>query len=186
MSLLTTRHILGKSSPSGMGDGVPWRTDRRAACDLVLCLPVQGPLSDGYGFVRGLRAHRNVSGAHREFHQPGDRGQPTDVPWAVVFPDVESTPPHPSSCTRRASKDCILIVLGIIAQVGGFNRPRIFDRRRRHWLRACVHRHGIVPRARCTDGATSQANNGNGAFIPMVAIGLLLLFYSSRSARRPS
>src|SRR2546423_462014 len=51
-------------------------------------------------------------------------GRPTDVPWAFVFPDVDSNPRHPSQLYEAGLEGLLLlIVLGIIVQRGGFKRP---------------------------------------------------------------
>lgn len=51
-------------------------------------------------------------------------GRPTDVPWAVVFPDVDAHPRHPSQLYEALLEGLLLLlVLGVIAQKGGFRRP---------------------------------------------------------------
>jgi phosphatidylglycerol:prolipoprotein diacylglycerol transferase len=51
-------------------------------------------------------------------------GRPTDVPWAVVFPDVDAHPRHPSQLYEALLEGLLLlVVLGIVAQKGGFRRP---------------------------------------------------------------
>jgi phosphatidylglycerol:prolipoprotein diacylglycerol transferase len=51
-------------------------------------------------------------------------GRPADVPWAVVFPDVDTVPRHPSQLYEGALEGLLLLlILGIVAQNGGFRRP---------------------------------------------------------------
>jgi phosphatidylglycerol:prolipoprotein diacylglycerol transferase len=51
-------------------------------------------------------------------------GRPTDVPWAVVFPKVDEAPRHPSQLYEAGLEGLLLLlVLGIVAQRGGFKRP---------------------------------------------------------------
>jgi phosphatidylglycerol:prolipoprotein diacylglycerol transferase len=51
-------------------------------------------------------------------------GRPTDVPWAVIFPDVDAHPRHPSQLYEAILEGLLpLVVLGIVAQKGGFRRP---------------------------------------------------------------
>jgi len=51
-------------------------------------------------------------------------GRPTGVPWAVVFPDVDAHPRHPSQLYEAFLEGLLpLVVLGIVAQKGGFRRP---------------------------------------------------------------
>jgi phosphatidylglycerol:prolipoprotein diacylglycerol transferase len=50
-------------------------------------------------------------------------GRPTNVPWAVVFPEVDDIPRHPSQLYEGALEGLLpLVVLGIVAQKGGFRR----------------------------------------------------------------
>ena len=51
-------------------------------------------------------------------------GRPTNVPWAVVFPDVDAHARHPSQLYEAILEGLVLlVVLGVIAQKGGFRRP---------------------------------------------------------------
>jgi phosphatidylglycerol---prolipoprotein diacylglyceryl transferase len=51
-------------------------------------------------------------------------GRPTDVPWAVVFPDVDAQPRHPSQLYEAGLEGLLLlVVLGVVAQKGGLRRP---------------------------------------------------------------
>jgi phosphatidylglycerol:prolipoprotein diacylglycerol transferase len=51
-------------------------------------------------------------------------GRPTDVPWAVLFPDVDAHPRHPSQLYEALLEGLLLLLmLGVIAQKGGFRRP---------------------------------------------------------------
>src|ERR1700737_138107 len=51
-------------------------------------------------------------------------GRPTDVPWAVVFPEADAQPRHPSQLYEAALEGLLLLmILGIVAQKGGFRYP---------------------------------------------------------------
>ena len=51
-------------------------------------------------------------------------GRPTNVPWAVVFPEVDAIPRHPSQLYEAALEGLLLLmILGIVAQKGGLRRP---------------------------------------------------------------
>lgn len=51
-------------------------------------------------------------------------GRPTDVPWAVVFPDVDGKPRHPSQLYEAGLEGLLLlVVVGVVAQKGGLRRP---------------------------------------------------------------
>jgi phosphatidylglycerol:prolipoprotein diacylglycerol transferase len=51
-------------------------------------------------------------------------GRAANVPWAVVFPEVDAIPRHPSQLYEAAMEGLLLlVVLGIVAQKGGFRRP---------------------------------------------------------------
>jgi phosphatidylglycerol:prolipoprotein diacylglycerol transferase len=51
-------------------------------------------------------------------------GRPTDVPWAVVFPDVDAHPRHPSQLYEAVLEGLLLLaVVGAIARLGGFKSP---------------------------------------------------------------
>jgi len=50
-------------------------------------------------------------------------GRRTNVPWAVVFPDVDAHARHPSQLYEAILEGLLpLVVLGVIAQKGGFRR----------------------------------------------------------------
>jgi phosphatidylglycerol---prolipoprotein diacylglyceryl transferase len=58
------------------------------------------------------------------FIQQEHWGRPTDVPWAIVFPDVDSNPRHPSQLYEAVLEGLLLlVVLGIVVQKGGFRYP---------------------------------------------------------------
>jgi phosphatidylglycerol---prolipoprotein diacylglyceryl transferase len=51
-------------------------------------------------------------------------GRPTDVPWAVVFADVDAKPRHPSQLYEAGLEGLLLlVVVGVVAQKGGLRRP---------------------------------------------------------------
>jgi phosphatidylglycerol---prolipoprotein diacylglyceryl transferase len=58
------------------------------------------------------------------FIQQEHWGRPTELPWAIVFPDVDANPRHPSQLYEAAFEGLfLLLVLGVIAQGGGLRRP---------------------------------------------------------------
>ena len=58
------------------------------------------------------------------FIQQEHWGRPTSVPWAIVFPDVDAQPRHPSQLYEAVLEGLLLlVVLGLVAQKGGFRRP---------------------------------------------------------------
>jgi phosphatidylglycerol---prolipoprotein diacylglyceryl transferase len=51
-------------------------------------------------------------------------GRPTDVPWAMVFPNAGAIPRHPSQLYEATLEGLVLlIVLGILVQTGALKRP---------------------------------------------------------------
>jgi phosphatidylglycerol---prolipoprotein diacylglyceryl transferase len=51
-------------------------------------------------------------------------GRPTDVPWAMVFPNGGPIPRHPSELYEAALEGVVLfIVLGMLVRVGALKRP---------------------------------------------------------------
>jgi phosphatidylglycerol:prolipoprotein diacylglycerol transferase len=58
------------------------------------------------------------------FIRPELWGRPTDVPWAMVFPDVDDLPRHPSQLYEGALEGVVLfIVLAIFVRGGALKRP---------------------------------------------------------------
>ena len=115
-------------------------------------------------------------------------GRPTDVPWAVVFPDVDAMPRHPSQLYEAGLEGLLLlIVLGIVAQIGGFKRPGLLTG-------LALIGYGLARIAmeffrepdpdieRLAHGLTM----GMVLSLPMVVIGIALMFYSARAVRRPT
>jgi phosphatidylglycerol:prolipoprotein diacylglycerol transferase len=115
-------------------------------------------------------------------------GRPTNVPWAVVFPDVDASPRHPSQLYEAGLEGLLLLmVLGTVAQLGGFRRPGLLTG-------LGLTGYGLARIAmeffREPDPQMEQLSHGltMGMVLsfPMVIIGLALLIYSSRFARKPS
>ena len=51
-------------------------------------------------------------------------GKPTDMPWAMVFPNGGPEPRHPSQLYEAALEGIVLfIILRVMARLGAFNRP---------------------------------------------------------------
>jgi phosphatidylglycerol---prolipoprotein diacylglyceryl transferase len=58
------------------------------------------------------------------FIQQEHAGRPTDVPWAVVFPDVDEAPRHPSQLYEASLEGLVLLVLLVLAvRKGGLRSP---------------------------------------------------------------
>ncbi len=61
------------------------------------------------------------------FIRPELWGRPTDataVPWAMVFPDVDDLPRHPSQLYEGALEGLLLfLILAIVVRTGAFKRP---------------------------------------------------------------
>ncbi len=53
-------------------------------------------------------------------------GRPSDVPWAMVFPDVDSQPRHPSQLYEAGLEGLLLfLVVWLFVRSGAFKRPGI-------------------------------------------------------------
>ena len=53
-------------------------------------------------------------------------GRPTDVPWAMVFPNAGPLPRHPSQLYEAALEGVVLfIVLGLLVRAGALKRPGV-------------------------------------------------------------
>ena len=53
-------------------------------------------------------------------------GRPTDVPWAMIFPNGGPIPRHPSQLYEAALEGVVLfIVLGVLVRVGALKRPGV-------------------------------------------------------------
>jgi phosphatidylglycerol:prolipoprotein diacylglycerol transferase len=51
-------------------------------------------------------------------------GRPTDVPWAIIFPDADGLPRHPSQIYESALEGLLLlVVLAIAVRAGALRRP---------------------------------------------------------------
>jgi phosphatidylglycerol:prolipoprotein diacylglycerol transferase len=115
-------------------------------------------------------------------------GRPTYVPWAVIFPDVDSNPRHPSQLYEAGLEGLLLfIVLGVITQRGGFKRPGFVTG-------VAVLLYGLARIAveffREPDPQLEQLSYGLTMgmvlSLPMVAIGIALVLYSTQAWRRPT
>jgi phosphatidylglycerol---prolipoprotein diacylglyceryl transferase len=115
-------------------------------------------------------------------------GRPTDVPWAVVFPDADSNPRHPSQLYEAGLEGLLLlVVLGIVAQRGGFKRPGLLT-----GLATLGYALARIAMEffREPDPEIEQLAHGLTMgmvlSLPMVAIGIALLLYSAWPARQPT
>ena len=53
-------------------------------------------------------------------------GRPTDVPWAMVFPNGGPIPRHPSQLYEAALEGVVLfVVLGLLVRCGALKRPGV-------------------------------------------------------------
>src|SRR5277367_2933557 len=60
------------------------------------------------------------------FIRPELWGRPTDVPWAMVFPDVDDLPRHPSQLYEGVLEGVLLfLILAIFVRNGAFKRPSL-------------------------------------------------------------
>ncbi|HZC56535.1 MAG TPA: prolipoprotein diacylglyceryl transferase [Xanthobacteraceae bacterium] len=58
------------------------------------------------------------------FIRPELWGRPTNVPWAMIFPDVDDQPRHPSQLYEGALEGLLLLfILGICVHFGALKRP---------------------------------------------------------------
>ena len=115
-------------------------------------------------------------------------GRPTDVPWAVVFPNADAQPRHPSQLYEAGLEGLLLlVVLGIVAQTGGFKRPGLLT-----GLALAGYGLARVPMEffREPDPDIEQLAHGltMGMVLsfPMVAVGIALVIYSALGAREPT
>jgi phosphatidylglycerol---prolipoprotein diacylglyceryl transferase len=113
-------------------------------------------------------------------------GRPTDVPWAVVFPDADEAPRHPSQLYEAGLEGLLLLaVLGIAAQKGGFKRPGLLT-----GLATLGYALARIALEffREPDPQTEQLpyglTMGMVLSVPMVVIGIALMIYSIRAAQR--
>jgi phosphatidylglycerol:prolipoprotein diacylglycerol transferase len=115
-------------------------------------------------------------------------GRPTDVPWAVVFPEADEAPRHPSQLYEAGLEGLLpLIVVGIVAQMGGFKRRGLIT-----GLAGLFY--GLARIAmeffREPDPQIEQLpyglTMGMALSAPMVLIGIAIVIYSLWSARRRS
>ncbi len=53
-------------------------------------------------------------------------GRPSDVPWAMIFPDVDGQPRHPSQLYEAGLEGLLLLlVLGLVVRSGALKRPGV-------------------------------------------------------------
>ena len=119
------------------------------------------------------------------FIQPEHWGRPTDVPWAIVFPEVDSSPRHPSQLYEAFLEGFLLLVLlGAVAYKGGFRRPGLSTGL--FTLGYALSRIA-VEFFREPDPEIEQLAHGltmgMALSIPMVVIGITLVMRSARATR---
>ena len=60
------------------------------------------------------------------FIKPELWGRPTDVPWAMIFPDVDDQPRHPSQLYEACLEGLLLfLVVGLCVRGGALKRPGV-------------------------------------------------------------
>ena len=113
-------------------------------------------------------------------------GRPTDVPWAVVFPEADAQPRHPSPLYEGALEGLLLLlVLGLLARNGGFKRPGLLT-----GLFTVGYALARIAMEffREPDSQIEQLAHGltMGMVLsaPMLAIGIALVIHSAWMARR--
>lgn len=58
------------------------------------------------------------------FIKPELWGRPTDVPWAMVFPEAGPLPRHPSQLYEAGLEGLVLLlIVGLVVRAGGYKRP---------------------------------------------------------------
>jgi phosphatidylglycerol---prolipoprotein diacylglyceryl transferase len=115
-------------------------------------------------------------------------GRPTDVPWAVVFPDADEAPRHPSQLYEAGLEGLLLlVVLGIVAQKGGFKRPGLLT-----GLATLGYALARIATEFYREPDPQLEQLGGGLTMgmalstPMLAIGIALVIYSLWAGRRSS
>ena len=113
-------------------------------------------------------------------------GRPTDVPWAVVFPDADEAPRHPSQLYEAGLEGLLLLlVLGIVARKGGFKRPGLLT-----GLATLGYALARIAMEFYREPDPQLEQLGGGLTMgmalsaPMVAIGIALVIYSVWTGRR--
>ena len=72
--------------------------------------------------VCGSDVHYYTHGRIGNFINEEQWGRPTDVPWAVLFPDVDSNPRHPSQLYEAACEGLLLFLVLAVAERSGARR----------------------------------------------------------------
>ena len=113
-------------------------------------------------------------------------GRPTDVPWAVVFPEADEAPRHPSQLYEAGLEGLLLLlVLGIVAQKGGFKRPGLLT-----GLATLGYALARIAMEFYREPDPQLEQLGGGLTMgmalsaPMLAIGIALVIYSVWAGRR--
>ncbi len=95
-------------------------------------------------------------------------GRPTDVPWAMIFPNGGPIPRHPSQLYEAALEGLVLlVVLGVIVRLGALKRPGLVTGAFAVGYGDCAHRLRTFPRARrATRFSLGRAYDGHAALHP--------------------
>ena len=113
-------------------------------------------------------------------------GRPTDVPWAVIFPEADEAPRHPSQLYEAGLEGLLLLlVLGVVAQKGGFKRPGLLT-----GLATLGYALARIAMEFYREPDPQLEQLGGGLTMgmalsaPMLAIGIALVIYSVWAGRR--
>ena len=79
-------------------------------------------------------------------------GRPTDVPWAMIFPNGGPIPRHPSQLYEAALEGLVLlIVLGVMVRFGALKRPGL--------VTGSLFRSAMASRASFANSSASPTRN---------------------------
>ena len=120
------------------------------------------------------------------FIQQEHAGRPADVPWAVVFPDIDAVPRHPSQLYEALTEGLLLLfVLGIAVRKGGLRLPGLLTGL---FMLGYALARIAVEFLRQPDPDLERLayglTMGMVLSIPMALIGLALVIRSARAAHR--
>jgi phosphatidylglycerol:prolipoprotein diacylglycerol transferase len=120
------------------------------------------------------------------FIQQEHAGRPTDVPWAVVFPDLDGTPRHPSQLYEGLLEGLVLfLVLAVVARKGALRWPGLLS-----GLFTLGYALARIAMEFFREPDPDLERLGHGLTmgmllsLPLAALGIALLIHSARVARR--
>ena len=139
------------------------------------------------GSLRAGRADRALPRPHRQFHQAGTWGRPTDVPWAMIFPGSDGLPRHPSQIYEALLEGLVLLRHPVRSRRarGALRRPGLIAGAFGVALRRGAHLLRVLSRARSAPrGSRRRPDHGHGLSAPLIVVGLGLIAWSLREAAR--